>query len=119
MDDGELQAIRAARIKELQAQQGGRAQTAGGAQQDNIDPETKRQQDAAGRHAMLSQILDAPARDRLSRIAIVKSDRARAVEDLIMRMAQGGQIRQKITESELVGLLEVRYYLWLAYAADS
>jgi programmed cell death protein 5 len=46
------------------------------------------------------------ARDRLRRIAIVKPDRARSVEDLIIRMAQSGQVRQRITEPELVGLLE-------------
>lgn len=55
---------------------------------------------------MLSQILDSSARDRLRRIALVKPDRARGVEDLLIRMQRAGQIRQRVTEGELVGLLE-------------
>jgi len=42
----------------------------------------------------------------VSRIAIVKADKARAVEDLLIRMAQGGQVRSKITEKQLIELLE-------------
>ena len=42
----------------------------------------------------------------MSRIAIVKADKARAVEDLLIRMAQGGQVRSKITEKQLIELLE-------------
>lgn len=44
--------------------------------------------------------------DLVSRIAIVKADKARAVEDLLIRMAQGGQVRSKITEKQLIELLE-------------
>jgi programmed cell death protein 5 len=42
----------------------------------------------------------------VSRIAMVKADKARAVEDLLIRMAQGGQVRAKITEKQLIELLE-------------
>lgn len=42
----------------------------------------------------------------VSRIAIVKAEKARAVEDLLIRMAQGGQVRSKITETQLIELLE-------------
>lgn len=37
---------------------------------------------------------------------MVKADKARAVEDLLIRMAQGGQVRAKITEKQLIELLE-------------
>lgn len=37
---------------------------------------------------------------------MVKADKARAVEDLLIRMAQGGQVRSKITEKQLIELLE-------------
>lgn len=42
----------------------------------------------------------------VSRIAMVKAEKARAVEDLLIRMAQGGQVRSKITETQLIELLE-------------
>ncbi|KAJ3056675.1 hypothetical protein HK102_011162, partial [Quaeritorhiza haematococci] len=54
----------------------------------------------------LVQILNNDARERLSRIAIVKPDKARAVEDMLIRMAQTGQVREKIGERQLVDMLE-------------
>ncbi|CEH13519.1 Apoptosis-related protein/predicted DNA-binding protein [Ceraceosorus bombacis] len=55
---------------------------------------------------MLSTVLDHEARERLSRINLVKPEKARAIQDLILRMAQSGQVRQRITEPQLIGLLE-------------
>ncbi|KAG4301389.1 hypothetical protein PCK1_002315 [Pneumocystis canis] len=60
----------------------------------------------AARHAMLSHILEPPARDRLNRISLVHADRARAVEDMLLRMAQHGTLYQKVTESALITLLQ-------------
>ena len=37
---------------------------------------------------------------------MVKVEKARAVEDLLIRMAQTGQVREKVTETQLIGLLE-------------
>lgn len=54
----------------------------------------------------LAQLLNNEARERLSRIRIVREDRARAVEQLLVRMARSGQISRKLTEPELVSLLE-------------
>jgi programmed cell death protein 5 len=42
----------------------------------------------------------------VARISIVKPEKARAVEDLILRMAQSGQLGAKISEQRLIGLLE-------------
>lgn len=122
MEGDELQRIRAARLAELQAQHGGangRSPSANGgisgsgaggggaaAQNDGVSAEERREAEDAQRHALLSQILDASARDRLRRIALVKADRARAIEDLVVGMARRGQIRGRVTEPELVGLLE-------------
>ncbi|ODV92398.1 hypothetical protein CANCADRAFT_30564, partial [Tortispora caseinolytica NRRL Y-17796] len=53
-----------------------------------------------------AQVLSNGARERLARIAMVKGDRARAVEDMIIRMAQAGQITRKVEENELVQLLD-------------
>lgn len=56
--------------------------------------------------SQLAQLLTNEARERLSRIRIVREDRARGVEQLLVRMARSGQISRKLTEPELVSLLE-------------
>ncbi|KAG0268261.1 Programmed cell death protein 5 [Actinomortierella ambigua] len=105
MEDDELQQIRARRMAELQAQSGARGGAPSGGGNSKGDEEAKKAQMEDMRRNMLIQILDGEARERLSRIAIVKADKARAVEDLLIRMAQGGQVRSKITESQLIELL--------------
>lgn len=78
---------------------------------------------------MLSRILDTDARERrkcppnskrrqssstdgsrrvgiVSRIGLVKPQKARQITDLLIRMAQQGQIRGRITEDQLIGLLD-------------
>ncbi len=42
----------------------------------------------------------------MNRISIVKPQKARAVEDLLMRMARTGQLREKVGEGQLIELLE-------------
>ncbi|CCG81339.1 Predicted protein [Taphrina deformans PYCC 5710] len=99
MDDAELSRIRAARLAELQSSRGQGSQGQGDGGPDNSA------EVLAQRHAQLSQILAPSARDRLRRIALVKPDRAQGIEELLLRMAKSGQIRQRVTEDELVGLL--------------
>ncbi|KAI7905330.1 PDCD5-related protein [Cokeromyces recurvatus] len=112
MEDDELQAIRARRLAELQAQSGGMSQqsagfgvgmgsSSGGSKE---DAEKKGQMEEMRRN-MLYQILDNSARERLARIQMVKADKARAVEDLLIRMAQTNQLRSKVTEKQLIDLL--------------
>ncbi|EEB07280.1 DNA-binding TFAR19-like protein [Schizosaccharomyces japonicus yFS275] len=100
--DEELEAIRRARIEQLKQQQQRQAPSSGA----SGNGEVSAAQQEEMRHNMLSQILEHSARDRLSRIALVRSDRAKAIEELLLRMAKTGQIRHKITESELIDLLE-------------
>ncbi|KAJ1984918.1 hypothetical protein H4R34_000369 [Dimargaris verticillata] len=108
MDD-ELQAIRARRLAELQKSQGagssahGMPGMSGAGQGEN--EEQKRQMEEM-REMMLTQILDNDARQRLTRIAMVKADKARGVEDMLIRMAKTGQLRGKVSEQQLIGLLE-------------
>ncbi|KAF9148705.1 hypothetical protein BG015_009545 [Linnemannia schmuckeri] len=113
MEDDELAQIRARRMAELRAQSGG-APSSGmgglppgmsGGKKDEEEKAKKSQMEEM-RRTMLIQILDGEARERLSRIAMVKADKARAVEGLLIRMAQGGQVRAKITEKQLIELLE-------------
>ncbi|KAK4361293.1 hypothetical protein RND71_020245 [Anisodus tanguticus] len=42
----------------------------------------------------------------VARIALVKPDKARGVEDVILRAAQYGQITEKVSEEKLIELLE-------------
>lgn len=74
------------------------------------------------RRGMLAQILDGSARERrmfleitqyniliifiVNRISIVKPERARAIEDLIIRMARAGQLQGKLNEQGVIDLLE-------------
>ncbi|KAF9282601.1 Programmed cell death protein 5 [Linnemannia elongata] len=113
MEDDELAQIRARRMAELKGQSGGAPSSGmgglpagmGGGKKDEEEMAKKSQMEEM-RRTMLIQILDGEARERLSRIAMVKADKARAVEDLLIRMAQGGQVRAKITEKQLIELLE-------------
>lgn len=42
----------------------------------------------------------------MNRIALVRPERARGVEDLLARMAQGGQLRGRVSEDQLIGVLD-------------
>ncbi|GJP50796.1 hypothetical protein CLOM_g9959 [Closterium sp. NIES-68] len=110
MDDPELEAIRQRRMREIMAAQGG-AQAGRGAggvpspasgQQD----ESQKREAEERRQMMLAQLMDSSARERLARIALVKPEKARAVEDLIIRGAQTGQLAERVSESRLITLLE-------------
>lgn len=49
--------------------------------------------------------MEPAARDRLTRIALVNSNRARDVENILLRKAQEGLLQQKVSESNLISLL--------------
>ena len=55
---------------------------------------------------MLSSILSPAARERLNRVAIVKPDTARGVENHLISLARGGKLRQQVAESDVIKLLE-------------
>ncbi|CBQ68643.1 conserved hypothetical protein [Sporisorium reilianum SRZ2] len=120
MEDDELQAIRAARMAELRGSGGGGGSSSSGGPSAGFGgPQGgsgagaggKSQEDQAAqqeemKRQMLSRILDAEARERLSRIGLVKPQKARQITYLLIRMAQSGQIRGRITEDQLIGLLD-------------
>ncbi len=54
---------------------------------------------------MLTSVLTPEARERLQRVALVKADTARAVEDYILRMARAGKISAKARDSQAAGTL--------------
>ncbi|RDX52715.1 hypothetical protein OH76DRAFT_1344716 [Lentinus brumalis] len=99
MEDQELAAIRAARTNQLQ-QQGG-----GGAAQGEDDG-AKQAAEEQMRRDLLATVLDTAARERLARIALVSPDRARQIEAILLRMAQSGQLRGRVSEEQLIALLD-------------
>ncbi|KAL8260212.1 hypothetical protein R6Q59_028165 [Mikania micrantha] len=103
MADPELEAIRNRRMQELMAKHGGGSQQT--PDQQKAQEEAKSEADER-RQMMLSQILSSQARERLARIALVKPEKARGVEDVVLRAAQMGQIVEKVSEEKLISLLE-------------
>lgn len=104
MGDAELQAIRARRMAELQG--------AGGGGGGGVDPEQmKKQQEMMKqqeemKNSMLAQLLDQGARGRLNNIALVNPEKAKAIESMLIQMAQRGQIGSKMSEELLISMLE-------------
>ncbi|XP_043700575.1 DNA-binding protein DDB_G0278111 isoform X1 [Telopea speciosissima] len=105
MADPELEAIRQRRMQELMGQRGLNQGNQQNSEQQKAQEDSKREAEEQ-RQLMLSQILSSDARERLARIALVKPEKARGVEDVILRAAQMGQIVEKVSEEKLISLLE-------------
>lgn len=90
MDESELNAIRAARLAELQKNQSQSASS--GAEEQKF--------------SVLSQVLEPSARERLSRVRIVRPDRAEQVEQYLMKLIQIGSVTRKLGENDIVEILE-------------
>ncbi|CCG23153.1 Ymr074c protein [Candida orthopsilosis Co 90-125] len=102
MDDAELNAIRQARLAELQKS------SSGGSPSPSTSQNQQQQQAAANdmTSVILGKILETEARERLSRVRIVRPDRAQAVENYIVKLYSVGQIRQKLSEKDIVEILD-------------
>lgn len=96
MDDSELQAIRAARLQEMQrnSQGGGKSDDSGSTPTNNINEN------------ILNSFLEPEAKQRLNRVRMVKPERVVGVENYLLRLFQSGGIRGKITEEDIVTILE-------------
>jgi programmed cell death protein 5 len=91
-EDEGLEAIRAKRLAELQAQyDGGQSD-----HQDHQKQQATKRREEDMKNSVLSQILEQGARARLNSIALVKPDKAKSVEMMLIRMAQSGQISGKV-----------------------
>ncbi|KAG5839262.1 programmed cell death protein 5 isoform X1 [Anguilla anguilla] len=99
MADDELEAIRRQRMAELQAKHGEPGNDQQGQQE-------AKQREAEMRNTILAQVLDQSARARLSNLALVKPEKAKAVENYLIQMARFGQLGGKISESGLIEILE-------------
>ncbi|KAL1579916.1 programmed cell death protein 5 [Candida albicans P76067] len=104
MDDAELNAIRQARLAELQRNAAG-----GGSSTNPSSSSSGGAQDSAQENmtiTILNRILTNEARERLSRVKIVRPDRAQAVENYIIKLYSMGQIHQKLGEKDIVQILD-------------
>ena len=73
--------------------------------EETANAEARAREDEARRGAALASALEPAARERLSRIAIVKPEKARALEESILRAARAGRVR-RVSEQALIGMLE-------------
>ncbi|KAL6264143.1 hypothetical protein P5V15_004222 [Pogonomyrmex californicus] len=100
MSDPELEAIRQQRLAQLQAQYKG----------NNVDDkqsmEERMQQMEDMKHAILTQVLDQSARARLNTLRLGKPEKGKMIEEMLLNMAQRGQLPGKLGEQELINLLE-------------
>lgn len=58
------------------------------------------------RLSILDQILETGAKDRLARLSLVKKEKARVVEDALISAATNGKLQGKVTEVQLIQMLE-------------
>eukprot|EP00798_Chlamydomonas_sp_ICE-L_P016625 gene16625-22872_t len=95
-------------MQQQQQQQQGGGQPGGGmpSAEDMQQEEEKRRNADDQRRSMLVAITTPEARERLNRIAIVKPDKARAVEAMIIQAAQRGQLNEKVSDERLMSMLE-------------
>ena len=105
MGDSDLEEIRAQRLAQLQAQYGGGPAGQGDPNQQQKAEERRREVDDM-KNSILSQVLDQSARARLNTLMLGKPEKGRMVENMLLQMAQSGQLRAKLGEEELIGLLE-------------
>ncbi|NP_001134701.1 programmed cell death protein 5 [Salmo salar] len=99
MADDELEAIRQQRMAELQSKHGDSSNDQQGQQE-------AKQRETEMRNSILAQVLDQSARARLSNLALVKPEKAKAVENYLIQMARMGQLGGKISETGLIDILE-------------
>lgn len=98
MEDPELEALRQKRLASMQANQ----QQAAAQQQAMED---QRRQMELQKQAILRQILDPQARDRLGNIRAANPEMANTVEMQLIQLAQSGRIQGVINDAMLRDIL--------------
>ena len=58
------------------------------------------------RQTLLTQILEPEARARLTRLSLVKPEKSKGMEELLLGLAMRGQLRGRVSEEELIRLMK-------------
>ena len=75
-------------------------------QQQVQQEQQKAEQQAEMRNGLLDKILTVDARERIKTIAITKPEKGQQIENMVLGMAQNGQVKTQITDAQLKQLLE-------------
>ncbi|KAG7452799.1 uncharacterized protein BT62DRAFT_27018 [Guyanagaster necrorhizus] len=70
------------------------------------EDEAKRAQEEQMRRDLMATVLDTAARERLSRIALVSPERSQQIEGILFRMVKSGQLKGRVSENQLIELLD-------------
>lgn len=90
----DLDALRRKKLLELQQRA-----------QDEKYQEAQKQQLDLQKRSVLMEVLTPEARSRLANVKLARPEYAVQIENLIIQLAQTGQIRQKITDEQLKQIL--------------
>ena len=97
MEDEELEKLRKKRLKELQQQ---------AVSEEEIDQQEEQQKlIEEQRKRILRAVLTNDARERLGRIKVARPEVAESIENQLIMFAQSGQLKNKINDEQLRGLL--------------
>ncbi|MCG3221025.1 MAG: DNA-binding protein [Candidatus Heimdallarchaeota archaeon] len=92
-EDEELEAIRQRKLAQIQDQEAARAQ------------EEQKESLEAQKQAILRQILNEEARQRLANVRLVRPQLAEAVELRLIQLAQQGAIKEKLNDNQFKDVL--------------
>eukprot|EP00320_Phaeocystis_rex_P021748 CAMPEP_0119091238 /NCGR_PEP_ID=MMETSP1178-20130426/155608_1 /TAXON_ID=33656 /ORGANISM="unid sp, Strain CCMP2000" /LENGTH=131 /DNA_ID=CAMNT_0007074721 /DNA_START=43 /DNA_END=438 /DNA_ORIENTATION=+ len=91
--------------QQLSQMQGG-GPGGGMTQQEAQAAQNKKEQQESMRQDMLTRMMAPEAKERLNRISLVKPDKARKLEDMVLMMAQRNQLREALSDAQLKQMLE-------------
>mmetsp|Transcript_14399 Transcript_14399/g.26524 ORF Transcript_14399/g.26524 Transcript_14399/m.26524 type:complete len:128 (+) Transcript_14399:70-453(+) len=93
--------------EEAQAKKLAQMQAGQEAEMRKVEEQRQKQQEMEERkRIMIRSLLEPEALERLNRIGLVKPDKQQQIEALILQSAQSGMVQEKISEGQLVGMLE-------------
>lgn len=93
-EDPDLEELRERKRRELEKR----------AQQEGAD-EARKQEAERKKKAILRQVLDSDARERIERIRMARPEKAERIESQLIQLAASGRLQQKLTDEQLKEIL--------------